>query len=67
MLSPRPNGGAAAANFWRQLLKTIAGQTPEQAAEATIECIAALRVSAEGQEGLKAFLEKRKPNWATDQ
>lgn len=25
--------------------------------------IAAQRVSAEGQEGLKAFLEKRKPNW----
>src|SRR6266705_622516 len=29
----------------------------------TAETIARLRVSAEGQEGLRAFLEKRKPNW----
>ena len=34
----------------------------------TTEVIASLRVSPEGQEGLKAFFEKRKPNWleATD-
>lgn len=32
----------------------------------TSEIIAKLRVSAEGQEGLNAFLEKRKPNWITD-
>jgi methylglutaconyl-CoA hydratase len=25
--------------------------------------LAELRVSPEGQEGLRAFLEKRKPNW----
>ncbi|HLI07982.1 MAG TPA: enoyl-CoA hydratase-related protein [Ktedonobacteraceae bacterium] len=29
----------------------------------TAETIATLRVSEEGQEGLKAFLEKRKPSW----
>ncbi len=29
----------------------------------TTELIAKLRVSAEGQEGLKSFLEKRKPSW----
>ncbi|PTB91254.1 gamma-carboxygeranoyl-CoA hydratase, partial [Marinobacter sp. Z-F4-2] len=29
----------------------------------TIERIAAIRVSAEGQEGLQAFLEKRTPAW----
>jgi len=61
------SAGPASVAAAKRLLKTIAGQTPEQAAEATIECIAALRVSAEGQEGLKAFLEKRKPNWAIDQ
>jgi len=32
--------------------------------EETARRIAARRVSAEGQEGLTAFLEKRKPNWA---
>jgi len=30
---------------------------------ATAAAIAARRVSAEGQEGLRAFLEKRKPSW----
>lgn len=30
------------------------------------EIIARLRVSAEGQEGLSAFLDKRKPNWIDD-
>lgn len=30
----------------------------------TIEAIADVRTSAEGQEGLRAFLEKRKPGWA---
>jgi len=30
----------------------------------TVEAIAERRVSAEGQEGLKAFLEKRPPTWA---
>ena len=28
--------------------------------------ISAIRVSAEGQEGLKSFLEKRKPSWQLD-
>jgi 1,4-dihydroxy-2-naphthoyl-CoA synthase len=29
----------------------------------TTGTIAAQRVSAEGQEGMRAFLEKRKPDW----
>ena len=36
----------------------------ETARKYTAETIAALRVSTEGQEGLRSFLEKRKPNWA---
>ena len=35
----------------------------ETARKYTAETIAALRVSAEGQEGLRSFLEKRKPSW----
>ena len=34
-----------------------------QSAEDTAHRIATHRTSAEGQEGLRAFLEKRKPNW----
>jgi methylglutaconyl-CoA hydratase len=29
----------------------------------TVERIAAIRVSPEGQEGMRAFLERRKPKW----
>jgi methylglutaconyl-CoA hydratase len=48
----------------KRLLRAIAGKTPEEAADTTVECIAALRVGTEGQEGIHAFLEKRKPHFA---
>jgi len=32
----------------------------------TCEVIAGIRVSEQGQEGLNAFLEKRKPHWLKD-
>jgi len=35
-----------------------------QSTEETAHLIAKHRTSAEGQEGLRAFLEKRKPNWS---
>ncbi len=37
---------------------------PESADKVCVETIARLRVGAEGQEGLHAFLEKRKARWA---
>ncbi len=40
--------------------------TPEVIAD-TARRIARVRVSAEGQEGLAAFLEKRKPSWIRDE
>lgn len=48
----------------KRLLRAIAGKTPDEAADITAESIAALRVSPEGQEGIRAFLEKRKPGFA---
>jgi methylglutaconyl-CoA hydratase len=36
----------------------------DEAKRFTAEMIAELRVSAEAQEGMAAFLEKRKPKWA---
>jgi methylglutaconyl-CoA hydratase len=36
---------------------------PEEADKVCVETIARLRVGAEGQEGLHAFLEKRRPRW----
>jgi len=38
-------------------------ETLNQARESTARMIAEIRASEEGQEGMAAFLEKRKPNW----
>ncbi len=43
------------------------GPSPDPTVDAyTSEMISAIRASAEGREGVAAFLEKRKPDWATD-
>jgi methylglutaconyl-CoA hydratase len=47
----------------KALIRAVSGQTLEAARPDTVERIAAVRASPEGQEGLKAFLEKRKPDW----
>ncbi len=47
----------------KELLKRVPGMDLEAAKRYTAEMIAGLRVSAEGQEGMAAFLEKRKPKW----
>ena len=45
------------------LIEIDAGRIDESARSKTEQCIAALRVSAEGQEGLSAFFDKRTPSW----
>ena len=60
MLSAAPTAVAAA----KRLIPQVWGQTPEDVADLTANAIAEQRVSPEGQEGLRAFLEKRKPEWA---
>lgn len=47
----------------KELIGTVPGLPPSEAMELTTQTIAALRVSPDGQEGLRAFLEKRKPGW----
>lgn len=59
LLSAAPEAIATA----KELLRRIAGRPPREVADLTAETIAARRVSAEGQEGLRAFLEKRKATW----
>ncbi len=58
--------GPQAVREVKRLLRDVAGRTASEVGEATAEAIAARRVSAEGQEGLRAFLEKRAPRWTTD-
>ena len=49
----------------KALIRDVWGQAPPEAAGTTASVIAKRRVSAEGQEGLRAFLDKRKPSWTT--
>ena len=47
----------------KQLIASIASQPPADASDLTAETIARHRISREGQEGMQAFLAKRKPSW----
>jgi methylglutaconyl-CoA hydratase len=49
----------------KALIREIAAAHPNDVIGLTTNTIAAQRVSEEGQEGLRAFLEKRKPNWTS--
>ena len=60
LLSSGPEALASA----KELLRRVPGMDFEEAKRFTAEMIARLRVSAEAQEGMAAFLEKRKPKWA---
>lgn len=56
--------GPAAMSQAKTLISDIAGQPVNaQLMEETSQRIAGIRVSEEGQEGLSAFLEKRRPAW----
>ncbi|MEO7453923.1 MAG: enoyl-CoA hydratase-related protein, partial [Fimbriimonadales bacterium] len=58
----RANGPMAVRQA-KALAKQVAYLDSREALEVSARVIAALRVSAEGQEGVRAFLEKRPPNW----
>ena len=62
LLSAGPEAVAAA----KALIPTVWGRPIADATPITAAAIAARRVSPEGQEGLRAFLEKRKPEWIKD-
>ena len=60
-------GGPVAQREAKQLALRMSGMTRESAERVDTEnaaLIARLRVSPEGQEGLGAFFEKRKPSWS---
>jgi methylglutaconyl-CoA hydratase len=57
--------GPIAAASAKALVRNVgAASGPVAIDAANAALIARLRVSAEGQEGITAFLEKRKPKWA---
>jgi methylglutaconyl-CoA hydratase len=59
LLTSGPGAVAAA----KTLIRDVAGESPKDVIGLTTSRIAAQRVSPEGQEGIRAFLEKRKPDW----
>ena len=50
----------------KALIREVAWRRVEDVQRYTVERIAEIRTTAEGQEGMRAFLEKRKPSWITD-
>lgn len=60
ILTSGPNAVATA----KRLVSEVPAMTPDQFKPYTAEMIAKLRLSDEGQEGMSAFLNKRKPSWA---
>ena len=61
------SNGLEAVAAAKQLVFAVSGKAIDsKLIEHTCEVIAGIRVSAQGQEGLSAFLDKRKPNWLKD-
>jgi methylglutaconyl-CoA hydratase len=56
--------GPQALNTCKEILRKVPGMSFQEAKAYTAEIIASLRISQEGQEGMSAFLEKRKPSWS---
>jgi methylglutaconyl-CoA hydratase len=55
--------GPQAVHGAKALIREVFGRPPAEVASLTAETLAARRVSAEGQDGMRAFLEKRPPRW----
>ena len=56
-------GGRQAVNAAKRLVREVEGRKLDDVIELTVERIARARVGDEGQEGMRAFLEKREPTW----
>jgi methylglutaconyl-CoA hydratase len=57
------SSGPKAIAMCKELLKNVPGMSFDKAMTYTAEMIASMRIGDEGQEGMNAFLEKRKPKW----
>ena len=58
------SSGPNALTMCKELLEKAPDIPEPEVGKYTAEIIARLRMGAEGQEGMKAFFEKRKPKWA---
>ena len=60
------NGPEAMKGIKRMFREQHLDQHPDQLIESTSQLIAEYRVSEEGQEGIRAFFEKRQPRWTDE-
>jgi methylglutaconyl-CoA hydratase len=56
-------GGPKAVNAAKHLVREVEDRPVADVADLVVKRIAEIRVSREGQEGLRAFLERREPRW----
>lgn len=66
LLGELRTAGPTAVRAAKALIRELRSLPPDEARSHTVRHIAQQRASAEGQEGLAAFLEKRPPSWSTD-
>jgi len=59
-------GGPQALAVSKELVREISERSLDENGPYTAEVISRLRTSDEGQEGMNAFLQKRKPGWTDD-
>lgn len=59
-------GGPEALAVSKELIREVAERSLDQNGPYTAEVISRLRMSKEGQEGMNAFLQKKKPAWAQE-
>ena len=64
LLGELRSAGPTAARAAKALVRELRSLSPEEARGHTVRHIAQQRTSPEGQEGLRAFLEKRPPSWS---
>ena len=60
------SSGPGAITTCKELLRRVPQMSYDEVKRYTAEIIAQIRISEEGQEGMTAFLEKRKPRWVSD-
>lgn len=58
------SSGPTSIGLSKDLIRRVACELPDDVIGLTSQTIARQRVSREGQEGMRAFLEKRKPDWS---
>lgn len=65
-LSNLATSGPQALATCKRMVREVADMSLDEAGPATAKMITELRLGAEGQEGMKAFLERRRPAWRAD-